>query len=356
MHSIVSTSIRRVRTRVRVASLTSGQECRFRRQGRDAACLRARGSAQTPEHRCLRNRFHGSPSTHLSISIGFVIRRLHQCTTTQVCWTPERIELSQIWPAGHSEWPSREEASVRESKAERGPQDISAHMPPNEEQLRARAAELTELSRHLIQVAEEEKAELARELHDTFGSNLTAINMDLNWIAKRLPPDRPELQDRLQRALRMLRETVAIKQDVIDRLRPSQLDTLGLAVALRAQCRELTTRTGIPCEVDALEEFEGLDRTWSIALFRIAQEALSNVEKHADAASVAVELVREGRGMRLRIRDDGIGLGHDASHAPDSHGLVGMRERVEALGGILQVTTTGGRGTLVDAFIPGEQQ
>jgi signal transduction histidine kinase len=245
------------------------------------------------------------------------------------------------------------EESVCEGKAEDSARDGSiAGVLRDDEQLHARAAELTELSRHLIQVAEEEKADLARELHDTFGSNLTAINMDLNWIAKRLPPERPELRDRLERALRMLRETVAVKQDVIDRLRPSQLDTLGLAVALRSQCRELTTRTGVPCEVDAPEEFDGLDRTWSIALYRIAQEALANVEKHAEAASVFVDLVREDRGIRLRIRDDGIGLAQGARHAPDSHGLVGMRERIAALGGILQVTATGDRGTLVDAFIP----
>jgi signal transduction histidine kinase len=242
---------------------------------------------------------------------------------------------------------------VRESNTEGGPKNgPGAAVARNDERLHARAAELTALSRHLIQVAEREKAELARELHDTFGSNLTAINMDLNWIAKRLPPGRPELQDRLQRALRMLRETVAVKQDVIDRLRPSQLDTLGVAVALRTQCRELTTRTGIACEVDAPEEFEELDRAWSIALYRIAQEALSNVEKHASATNVTVGLLREERGVRLRIRDDGIGLAPDAAHAADSHGLVGMRERIEELGGILQVTANGGRGTLVDAFIP----
>jgi signal transduction histidine kinase len=222
----------------------------------------------------------------------------------------------------------------------------------SDEQLHTRAAELTQLSRHLIRVAEEEKAELARELHDTFGSNLTAINMDLNWIAKRLPADRPELTERLQRALRMLRETVAMEQDVIDRLRPSHLDTLGLAVAIRAQCKDLATRSGVECKIEALDDFDELDKVRSIALFRAAQEALLNVEKHANASCVHVDLLREDRGIRLRIRDDGVGV-EQSLRRVSSNGLMAMRERIEAVGGNLQVIQVEPQGTLVDAFIPG---
>ena len=216
----------------------------------------------------------------------------------------------------------------------------------------ARAAELTELSRHLFQVAEQEKAELARELHDTFGSNLTAINMDLNWIAKRLPPERSELRERLQRALGMLSETVRSTQEVIDRLRPSQLDNLGLAVALRSHCRELAQRIGCSCEFEATEDFETLDRMHSIALYRVAQEALANAEKHAQASSIQVDLRREDNGIRLRIWDDGVGLPDELNTG--SHGMAAMRERIEALGGTLTVTGARERGTQVDAFIPAD--
>jgi signal transduction histidine kinase len=220
----------------------------------------------------------------------------------------------------------------------------------DDEELHARAAELTTLARHLLLVAEEEKAELARELHDTFGSNLTAINMDLNWIARRLPDERPELRERLQRALRMLGETVAIKQEVIDRLRPSQLDTLGLAVALRTHCRELANRFGLNCDVEAPEDFDGLDRTSSIALYRVALEALSHVEPRA-GANVRIDVAREDQGVRLRIRDDGPGLALAMSASPGREGLVGMRERVRAVGGTLQMTV-GENGAVVDAFVP----
>lgn len=220
-----------------------------------------------------------------------------------------------------------------------------------DEPLHARAAELTALSRHLMLVAEEEKAELARELHDTFGSNLTAINMDLNWIARRLPEDRPELKERLQRALRMLGETVAAKQDVIDRLRPSHLDTLGVAVALRTLCRELETRTGGSCTVDAGEDFDGLDRGCSIALYRVAQEAFGSLEGCAD---VHVDLHREPRGVCLRIRAESPGFARAVSQSLRSPAFVRMRERMLAVGGTLQVTAEAS-GATVEAFAPGRQ-
>ena len=213
--------------------------------------------------------------------------------------------------------------------------------------LHARAAELTALSRHLILVAEEEKADLARELHDTFGSNLTAINMDLNWIAKRLPADRPELRERLQRAMRMLAETVSIKQGVIDRLRPSQLDTLGLAVALRTQCRDWANRSGGACEVEASDEFEALDRMASIALLRIAIDVLAILQER-DGANVRFQLMNDPDGVRLRIESDGVVL---ARALAEGGAPVEMRERVGAVGGDLDISMDERRAR-IDAFVP----
>lgn len=216
-----------------------------------------------------------------------------------------------------------------------------------------RTAELTELSQHLIRVSEEEKAKIARELHDTLGSNLTAINMDLNWISKRLPPEQPELRERLQRSLQMLTDTVELKHEVIEGLRPSHLDNLGLAFAMRAHCGEFTRRTGVPCDVEVVEDFDELDPGWSIALYRIAQESLTNVTKHAHAKSVKMQLHREAGGIRLRIIDDGTGMPAGAASKPKSHGLVGMRERMRQIGGAIEIRPSeGGAGTVVDAFIP----
>jgi signal transduction histidine kinase len=216
-----------------------------------------------------------------------------------------------------------------------------------------RTSELTELSQHLIRVSEEEKARIARELHDTFGSNLTAINMDLNWIQRRIPEDSRELRERLQRVLQMLTETVELKHAVIEGLRPSHLDNLGLAFAIKAHCREFSRRTGLPCEVEIDEDFDDIDPSWSIALYRIVQETLTNITKHAQAHKVRVSLRREPRGIRLRVIDDGVGLAEGATAKPKSHGVVGMRERMRQLGGTFTISAgPGGTGTLVEAFIP----
>jgi signal transduction histidine kinase len=216
-----------------------------------------------------------------------------------------------------------------------------------------RTAELTELSQHLIRVSEEEKAKLARELHDTLGSNLTAINMDLNWIQRRLPESSREVRERLQRVLQMLADTVELKHEVIEGLRPSHLDNLGLAFAMRSHCREFTRRTGLPCDIDVHEDFDDLDPAWSIAFYRIVQEALTNITKHAQAAHVRITLAREPDGLRLRIADDGVGLTDEALAKPKSHGVVGMRERMREMGGTFAIRPpSSGRGTVVEAFIP----
>lgn len=221
------------------------------------------------------------------------------------------------------------------------------------EQVEQRTAELTELSQHLLRVSEEEKAKLARELHDTLGSNLTAINMDLNWIQRRLPEGTREVKERLQRVLQMLTETVELKHEVIEGLRPSHLDNLGLAFAMKSHCREFTRRTGLPCDVEVQEDFDDLDPDWAIAFYRIAQESLTNITKHAQATRVRIALTREQGGIRLRIVDDGVGVAEESLAKPKSHGIVGMRERMRQMGGTFQIRRPAeGAGTVVEAFIP----
>jgi signal transduction histidine kinase len=177
--------------------------------------------------------------------------------------------------------------------------------------------------------------------------------MDLNWIQRRMPEDARELRERLQRVLQMLAETVELKHEVIEGLRPSHLDNLGLTFAMRSHCREFSRRTGLPCELEVAEDFDDLDPAWSIALYRIAQETLTNITKHAHAQKVRITLKREPKGMRLSILDDGVGLPEGAAAKPKSHGIVGMRERVRQVGGTFTITPgPGGKGTLVEAFIP----
>lgn len=246
------------------------------------------------------------------------------------------------------------------ARAETALREANQHLNREVEE---RTEELTELSQHLIRIAEEEKARIARELHDTLGSNLTAINMDLNWIIKRLPPQSADVRERLQRSLQMLADTVELKHEVIEGLRPSHLDNLGLGVAISSHCREFTRRTGVQCEADVAEDFDDLDPAWSIALYRIAQEALTNVARHARAHSVRVQLLREAEGIRLKIIDDGVGMPAGVTSRPKSHGLVGMRERMRQVGGVVRISPgqvpaapspagAANVGTVIEAFIP----
>jgi len=236
------------------------------------------------------------------------------------------------------------------AKAEQALVDANQHLNHLVEQ---RTAELTELSQHLIRVSEEEKASLARELHDTLGSNLTAINMDLNWIQRRMPEQAREVRERMQRVLQLLADTVELKHAVIEGLRPSHLDNLGLAFAMRSHCREFSRRTGLPCEVDVHEDFDELDPASAIAFYRIAQEALTNITKHAEASRVHMTLVREDQAVRLRIVDDGRGVAEGALAKPKSHGVVGMRERMRQLGGTFSISRgANGKGTVIEAFMP----
>ncbi|MFO0450641.1 MAG: ATP-binding protein [Pseudomonadota bacterium] len=216
-----------------------------------------------------------------------------------------------------------------------------------------RTGELTRLSGHLISSAEEEKAAFARELHDALGSNLTAVDIDVKWVEKKLRDREPELADRLRRALVVLEQAVDVKRNVIEALRPSLLDMLGLATALESLCEEFARRSGVDCIPDLDQELPELAPDVSIALYRVVQEALANVRAHAQAKTVRVALHREAEHLHLVVEDDGVGIPEDTIARTKSHGLVGMRERIRVLGGEFRLHAgAGGRGTVVDALVP----
>ena len=216
-----------------------------------------------------------------------------------------------------------------------------------------RTEQLSVLSRHLISVSEEEKARLARELHDELGANLTAMNIDLNAVADTLRHARPELAAMLDRARGTLVNTVELKRRIVENLRPSMLDNLGLASALHSYCADYARVTSLDCEVLVVGEVDGAGPMQSIAVFRIVQESLNNIAKYAQARSVIVQLSREDAQLALEIIDDGVGIDLDAASKPKSHGLLGMRERALLLGGSLRIKRgVGGRGTCVEAIIP----
>jgi signal transduction histidine kinase len=222
-----------------------------------------------------------------------------------------------------------------------------------ESMVAARTEQLSVLSRHLIRVSEEEKARLARELHDEMGANLTAIGMHLANVGDYLKDSHPAQADTLARARKTLVDTVELKRRIIEDLRPSLLDNMGLAAALQSYCDDFARTTGLACDALIDGDVDSASPTQAIALFRITQESLNNIAKYAQARHVTVHLAREGEAFALEVSDDGVGIAPDAMRRPKSHGLLGMRERALLLGGSLRVERgVNGLGTSVHACLP----
>jgi signal transduction histidine kinase len=216
-----------------------------------------------------------------------------------------------------------------------------------------RTEQLATLSRHLLKVSEEEKRQLARELHDEMGSNLTAISMDLSIAIQRIKKIDPALAEQLLRAKATLLETVNLKRRLIEDMRPSMLDHLGLAASIRHHCERMASISGLTVELEMDDDFDYIDPTLAIAIFRIAQESLNNAIKYAKATTVKVTFRKRADGYLLCVSDDGVGLPEGALTKPKSHGILGMRERALLLGGVFTVIS--GRdhvGTTIEAHIP----
>jgi signal transduction histidine kinase len=218
---------------------------------------------------------------------------------------------------------------------------------------KTRAAQLSRLVQHMIRETDNEKARLARELHDELGSNLTAVNLDVASVEDKLKAVDPALAVRLQRALGSLRTVVSLSRRIIEELRPSALDNMDLAEALRGHCEELTQETGLECAAELADDLGELHRDSSIALFSVAQETLGNAAKHARPSQVKISLSHENAGTRMRISDNGKGMPENAFNVASAHGLLKARERIAMVGGTFDVRPgDGGTGTLVDVFVP----
>jgi two-component system sensor histidine kinase UhpB len=208
---------------------------------------------------------------------------------------------------------------------------------------RARLAELTE---HIEQVKEQERARIAREIHDDLGGNLTAIKMALSMLSSRLPPEQPALVEKAAYLDDLVDRTIEAVHRISLDLRPSTLD-LGIVAALEWQAREFEKGSGVACIFRSAEREIELDPDHAAALFRIFQEALTNVAKHAGATRVTVTLRRQRQHLTLAICDNGRGIAPADRLKPASFGLRGMSERARALGGTLTLSAAPGGGTMV---------
>lgn len=216
-----------------------------------------------------------------------------------------------------------------------------------------RTAELSELSNYLQSVREDEKSRIARELHDEMGGILVGAKMDVAAAAKQLgQADTSAAATRLARAIKSLDDGIAVKRRIIEDLRPTLLDNLGLGAALDWLVRGTCERAGLGCSINLDDRADALPPEQSIAIYRIVQEALTNVLKYAKAKSVTVDLVRSAGGVTLSFADDGVGLPEDALSNHLSHGIAGIRQRVRALHGEFTIRGAPGEGTLIDVHLP----
>jgi signal transduction histidine kinase len=223
-----------------------------------------------------------------------------------------------------------------------------------EQEVMARTAQLRELAQHLQTIREDERNHLARELHDELGALLTAAKLDVARLKSRLgSATAPENVERLAHLNDTLNGGIALKRRIIEDLRPSSLSNLGLVAALEILLREFSARTEIEV-VDRLEAVE-LDPSAQLTVYRMVQEALTNIAKYAQATDITVTLTREpDGGARVSVHDNGVGF-DVATPRTASHGLIGMRYRVEAEGGSMHLESVPGEGTLIEAVLPGSK-
>jgi hypothetical protein len=219
-----------------------------------------------------------------------------------------------------------------------------------------RTAMLFDLSSNLQRVTEREKAALARELHDELGSLLVAAKIDVSWLRRTLDDGTDGSKLRWDRVLRCLDDGLSLKRRVIENLRPTLLDNVGLEAALRWLVDESLRRVGIACVEEYPDSLPEMSPDARIAVFRVVQESLVNVVKHANARTVQLTVHADERDLSVTIHDDGMGIDEGRIDVAQSHGLRGMRHRIEALGGVLRVQSLGaGVGTEIEFTLPIER-
>jgi PAS domain S-box-containing protein len=211
-----------------------------------------------------------------------------------------------------------------------------------------------QMLRHLVsyqeRVREDERKRIAREIHDDLGQNLLALRIDVSMLHMRTGTAHPKLNERVRIALNHIDATMKAVRAAINNLRPTVLD-LGLNAAIEWQVQDFQRRSGIACELTMKDDFI-LDDDRATALFRILQESLNNVIRHANATTVRIDLHREGNALFMKIADNGIGIYPDCRRKTNSFGLVGIEERINALGGELEIQSDNGKGTTLTISLP----
>jgi len=212
--------------------------------------------------------------------------------------------------------------------------------------------QLRKLSTHLEKIREEERTFIAREIHDELGQQLTGLKMDISWLTKKMQQTDPELKFKAQEMLHLIDNTVKTVRRIATELRPGILDDLGLIAALQWQSQEFSKRTGIQCQFNTDLHDQHYDQNLATGIFRIFQESLTNVARHASAGKVSTSLSLSENELVLIVEDNGIGFKEIESQQPHGLGLLGMRERAHSLKGALIISSEPGVGTKVKLTTP----
>jgi PAS domain S-box-containing protein len=215
--------------------------------------------------------------------------------------------------------------------------------------------ELSSFAAEAHNLREGEKSRIARELHDELAQSLTALKMDTIWLRDNAPVEPEKAVAKLGDMVKMLDTTVAATRRIAADLRPLLLDDLGLGPAIEWLAHNFTQRTGVPCEVSVDEDLE-LEEPYATAVFRIVQESLANVGKHARASEAGVVIARTGQAVMLEVRDNGQGFTTASPRKPHSLGLMGLRERAHLLKGAVAIDSQPGKGTRVQVRIPVQEK
>jgi signal transduction histidine kinase len=221
-----------------------------------------------------------------------------------------------------------------------------------EEELQRSFRQLRELAARLQSVREEERAMVAREIHDELGQALTAIKIDWASLIGALRVDQQDDLEKAESILRLIDQTIVSVRRIATELRPGILDDLGLVAAIDWAAQEFEARTGAKCDLDLPGDDIVIDPERTTAIFRILQETLTNVTRHAEATRVDVRLGRENGNIVLEVRDNGRGIAEEQLSSSRSLGILGMRERALLLGGELTISGAAGKGTIVKVLIP----
>jgi signal transduction histidine kinase len=221
-----------------------------------------------------------------------------------------------------------------------------------EEDLRKSRDQLRALLANMLSVRENERAVIARELHDEFGLALTSLHLGLSWISRKLTPEHRPLQEKIRSLSATTTSLIRSVKNIATELRPGVLDELGLVKTLKSEASKFEGHTGIPCRFKTNIGKTKFDRSAAVAIFRIVQAALTNVARHAHASRAVIALMERKKVLILTVADNGKGITRNplASHA--SLGITGMRERALALGGTFELEGSRKKGTMLTVRIP----